>query len=30
MECLVELDAGQPPPTIGLKVRVNIGTHGGP
>ena len=28
MECVVELDAGQPQPMIGQKVRVNIGTHG--
>jgi multidrug resistance efflux pump len=30
LECVIELDAGQSLPVIGQKVRVNIGTHGGP
>jgi multidrug resistance efflux pump len=30
LECLVELDAGQPLPMLGQRVRVNVGTHGGP
>jgi multidrug resistance efflux pump len=30
LECVIELDAGQPLPMLGQKVRVNIGTHGGP
>jgi multidrug resistance efflux pump len=30
LECLIELEPGQPQPLIGQKVRVNIGTHGGP
>jgi multidrug resistance efflux pump len=30
LECLVELDPGQPMPLLGQRVRVNIGTHGGP
>jgi multidrug resistance efflux pump len=30
LECLVELDPGQAAPMLGQRVRVNIGTHGGP
>ncbi len=30
LECLVELDPGQSMPLLGQRVRVNIGTHGGP
>jgi multidrug resistance efflux pump len=30
LECIVELDPGQPAPLLGQRVRVNIGTHGGP
>jgi multidrug resistance efflux pump len=30
LECLVELDPGQAAPLLGQRVRVNIGTHGGP
>jgi multidrug resistance efflux pump len=30
LECVVELDAGQALPLLGQRVRVNIGTHGGP
>jgi multidrug resistance efflux pump len=30
LECLVELDPNQPAPLLGQRVRVNIGTHGGP
>ncbi len=30
LECLVELDPGQAAPLLGQRVRVNLGTHGGP
>jgi multidrug resistance efflux pump len=30
LECLVELDPGQPAPLLGQRVRVSIGTHSGP
>ena len=30
LECLVELDSGQPMPLLGQRVRVNVGTHGSP
>jgi multidrug resistance efflux pump len=29
-ECVIELDANQPLPLLGQRVRANIGTHGGP
>jgi multidrug resistance efflux pump len=30
LECLIELDPNQPLPLLGQRVRVSIGTHGGP